>query len=374
MIGQPGVGVAVALRRVVVGYRVVAVLWLWLLAVVVLVTEAPRVEVVVATGAAVTVWAAVTAWIGVRRPAVLEHPGWLIIDIAVCVAVVWLSTTAEAERGFTGGYPFSTVLLVAYGGRVRWALGAAVALSAVTLVRLDWGEAIGSGLIYLAGAGVASWGMRLLEHYEQQRRELEGRLADERVQRLRSQERAETAATLHDGVLQTLALIQRRRDDPDAVASLARRQERDLRDWLTGRRDAAGEEPETFTEAIKDMAAEIEGEHPLTIEVVTVGDAPLTDGVEALVAAAGEALRNVAKHAQVVSASVYAEVTRAAATVFVRDRGVGFDVDAVPADRRGISESIVGRMHRHGGGAQLRSSPGAGTEVQLTLALPSRED
>jgi signal transduction histidine kinase len=361
-----GVGVDVALRRVVVGYRVVGVVWLWLLATVAMVTETGVVVwPVLTTGFLATAWTGVTVWLGLRRPHLLASPLWLTADAAVSGLVIGLSTVAGAERGFTGGYPFSTVLIAAYASGLRGSLLVAVYLAGVSLLRLGAGDAIGSALIYLAGAAVSAWGMGVLERNEEQRRRLEQRLADERAERLRSQERAETAAALHDGVLQ------RRAADPVEVAGLARSQERDLRDWLSGaRRGPAGaEQAESFSAAVKDMAAGIEAEHALAVDVVTVGDTDIGPAVEAMVTAACEALRNVAKHAGVTSASVYAEVAGDAAAIFVRDRGRGFDPRVVPSDRRGISESIVGRMDRHGGTARVHSTLDQGTEVELRLPL-----
>jgi signal transduction histidine kinase len=363
-----GVGVDVALRRVVVGYRLVGTLWVWLLAAVVLATETVELWPVLATGGVATIWAGATVWVGVARPQVFSSVWWLAADAVVSGLVLSLSAQAGADRGFTRGYPFSTVLLTAYAGGHRGAFVVAAYLSLVSFRELGSGDAIGPTLIYLAGAGVTAWAMQLLRRNEEQRRQLEQRLADERTERLRAEEREETGRTLHDGVLQTLALIQRRADDPAAVAGLARRQERDLRDWLSGGvRTGAGS---TFAEAVKDLSAEIEAEHGLQVDVVTVGDAAMNAPREALVAAAAEAVRNVAKHAGVATASVYAEVTDTAITVFVRDRGGGFDVATVPADRRGISESILGRMRRHGGTAEIRTAPGEGTEIALHLPLP----
>jgi signal transduction histidine kinase len=187
-------------------------------------------------------------------------------------------------------------------------------------------------------------------------------LTAERTERIRSQERAEVAAHLHDSVLQTLALMQKRIDDPREIAALARRQERELRAWLNGRR-ATGEE--TVALALESAAAEVEEAHGVPIEVVAVGDAPLDEQARALVAAAREAMVNAVKFAG--PAALYAEVDAERIEVFVRDRGPGFDPAAVPADRRGLSESIVGRMERHGGRAVVHTAPGAGTEVELVM-------
>jgi signal transduction histidine kinase len=189
-------------------------------------------------------------------------------------------------------------------------------------------------------------------------------LTAERAARIRSQERAEVAAHLHDSVLQTLALVQKRADDPREVAALARRQERELRAWLNNNRPAA---TETLAGALEAAAAEVENDHHVPIEVVTVGDGPLDDRAAALVAATREALVNASKFAGPEPIALYAEVEDGRAEVFVRDRGPGFEPDAVPADRRGVRESIVARMERHGGRATVHSSPGNGTEVELVM-------
>jgi signal transduction histidine kinase len=189
-------------------------------------------------------------------------------------------------------------------------------------------------------------------------------LTAERTARIRAQERAEVAAHLHDSVLQTLALIQRRADDPGEVALLARRQERELRSWLNADETAASD---TLHGALVRAATEIEADHGVEVEVVCVGDRRLDEGTSALAAAAREAILNAAKFAGAERIDVYAELSDERAEVFVRDRGAGFDPEAVPADRRGVRESIVGRMQRHGGTAEVRSQPGGGTEVELTL-------
>jgi len=221
-------------------------------------------------------------------------------------------------------------------------LGAVRDVLVVTLV-----VAVALGLI------LAPWIVRLVRN-----------LGTERAERIRSQERAEVAAHLHDSVLQTLALVQKRADDPRAVAALARSQERELRAWLSGRR--GGGDVTRLSEALEAAAGEVERDHGVPVEVVAVGDRPLDDRVGALVAAAREAMVNAAKHAGG-EVAVYAEATGDRVEVFVRDRGRGFELAEVPADRRGIAESIVGRMARHGGRARIHSTPGEGTEVELRL-------
>jgi signal transduction histidine kinase/phage shock protein PspC (stress-responsive transcriptional regulator) len=210
-------------------------------------------------------------------------------------------------------------------------------------------------VVVLAGAIIlAPWWIRLVRG-----------LATERAARIRSQERAEVAAHLHDSVLQTLALVQKRADDPREVAALARRQERELRAWLNDSRPAGDA---TLAGALEQAAAEVEGDFGVPIEVVTVGDAPLGDRTGALVAAAREALVNASKFAGPEAIRLYAEVAGQRVEVFVRDRGPGFEPAAVPDDRRGLRESIMGRMERHGGHAAVHSVRGQGTEVELVIA------
>ena len=192
------------------------------------------------------------------------------------------------------------------------------------------------------------------------------RLTAERVARARSQERAEVAAHLHDSVLQTLALVQRRADEPEEVAKLARRQERELRSWLAG--EGPARPGERLADALKTVAVEVEEQHGTQVEAVVVGDAPLDERLEALVAATREALTNAAKFASDGGpVRLYAEIEARQAKVFVDDRGPGFDTEAVSQDRRGIRESIIGRMERHGGRAEIRTGNGEGTEVELTM-------
>jgi signal transduction histidine kinase len=172
------------------------------------------------------------------------------------------------------------------------------------------------------------------------------------------------AAHLHDSVLQTLALIQRRSTEPAQVGSLARSQERELRNWLYG---AAGVSADSIAGALEEECAEIEERQRIEVELVTVGDCPLDDHTRALVAATREAITNAAKFSGVDKISVYGELTGPEVRVFVRDRGTGFDPTEVGEDRRGVRESIVGRMQRHGGDAIIRSAPDRGTEIELTV-------
>jgi signal transduction histidine kinase/phage shock protein PspC (stress-responsive transcriptional regulator) len=188
---------------------------------------------------------------------------------------------------------------------------------------------------------------------------------EERAARIRSEERAAVAAHLHDSVLQTLALIQRHADDQQSVGRLARSQERELRAWLYDPKVVR--EGGTWAGLVAGMVAEVESDHALLVDHVVVGDAPVDEALAALGAATREALVNVAKHSGVTAADLYTEVTPDRVSVFVRDRGAGFDADLVPSDRRGLRDSVTGRITRLGGTALIRSAPGEGTEVELAL-------
>ncbi len=213
-------------------------------------------------------------------------------------------------------------------------------------------------VVVVLGVIFAPWILRLVRS-----------LTKERAERIRSQERAEVAAHLHDSVLQTLALVQRS-DDPQEVAALARRQERELRAWLSGR--PAPGQAARLAPALEAAAVDVEERHGVPVEVVVVGDRDLDDHCEAVVAATREAMTNAAKFGGGSPVDVYAESDSGRLHVFIRDRGPGFDVTALPPDRRGVRESIVGRMERHGGAARITSGPVTGTEVELEL--PARPD
>ncbi len=189
-------------------------------------------------------------------------------------------------------------------------------------------------------------------------------LGTERTERIRQEERAEVAAHLHDSVLQTLALIQRS-EDPKKMVTLARAQERELRRWLFDSSPVPGSD--RLSTAIQALADRIEADFDIPVEVIGVGDTPYDETTTPIVAAAGEALMNAAKHSGAARISVYHEVNDDLIEVFVTDQGKGFDPQAVDGDRHGVSDSIVARMRRHGGSATIVSEPGEGTEIALSI-------
>jgi signal transduction histidine kinase len=294
-----------------------------------------------------------------------EIMAWPVMLAAVGFAILWARSGEEGSgRSLFGGRPFETVM-AARGSLTRLAIGAALILAgmAVFLAANTSLAAAGNMLlavfVTLGGAALLAgpWVWRM------------GReLVEERNSRIRSEAHAEMAAHLHDSVLQTLALIQRSGTTRE-MTSLARTQERDLRAWLYGRAPALT--GVRLRDAIDAMAGKIERSEQVSVEAVVVGDAELDPGLRALLAACGEATLNAARHSGVTDISVYVEVEPERVSAFVRDHGGGFDPAAVPDDRRGIADSIVGRMERYGGTVEITSrpggGPGGGTEVALRL-------
>jgi signal transduction histidine kinase len=292
-------------------------------------------------------------------------PGWLLAAITACAAL------AVASRGLSSGEatdvaepppPREEAVRLSWAGLlIAVVLGTALFMLWAKGVLEDAGGAALAALVVTVALTLISaplwWTMVR-------------RLAAERLARARSQERAEMAAHLHDSVLQTLALMQKRAGDPDEVAKLARRQERELRSWLAGSEARPGER---LADALRAAAEQVEESHGTVVEAVVVGDAPLDEHLEALVGATREALTNAAKFAsEGGEVRLYAEIENGEARVFVDDRGPGFDPESVPADRRGVRESIIGRMRRHGGRAEIRSAPESGTEVELEMKVGER--
>ena len=309
---------------------------------------------------------------------------WPAVMIATGAALVWRNDRATAARqgraaavvdmrdprslargvsGLLAGSARTTLARVALGGLlVLSGFGAFVASGssfAVLRQSLIAGLALALGLVLLAGPWLLGMGREL---------------ASERTARIRSEARAEMAGHLHDSVLQTLAIIQKRADQPREVITLARRQERELRAWLFGATDtSAGETAEVLSEAIEAIAELVEQDHQVRIDVVKVGDGRSDARTQALFQAAREAMVNAAKHSAADHISVFLEVSSGATRdeevidVFVRDRGAGFDPGAVPDDRLGLRDSIVSRMERIGGTVTIHSELGEGTEVHLSL-------
>ena len=255
---------------------------------------------------------------------------------------------------------------------IAWRAAAAGALLLGGLLMLVFGRASAWLLVPLGGVALmivavvimlGPWWLRVARD-----------LVVERQARIRAEERADMAARVHDSVLQTLALIQRRADEPQEVVQLARAQERELRSWLfDGRAPGSLDGACTTLDAgIRSIQHDVEAQHRVSVDVVVVGDCDLDDDLNALLAAAREATVNAAKWSGTQTVSIFAEVEPEAVSVFVRDRGAGFDPEAVAKDRKGLTDSIRGRVVRRGGSADIRSAPGEGTEVSLRMPRAAR--
>ena len=285
---------------------------------------------------------------------------WPLATIALGSTFVWTRADVPARSGWgalagrSGAAPTTTaVVLRMLVGFALVIVGTGAVLR--TYSQISLGRVLFPIVVAISGLLLAlgPWLLRLSRQ-----------LSDERRERIRSEERSAMAAHLHDSVLQTLALIQRTRSSQE-VATLARQQERELRSWLYGKRPAS--EDSTFRAALDTMAARMEKLHRIPIEAVIVGDAPLDDRLQGLVQAAGEAMNNAGRHSGAGSVSVFAEVEEDKIAVYVRDEGSGFDPTTVPADRRGIADSIRGRIARSAGSAAVITAPGEGTEVKIEL-------
>jgi signal transduction histidine kinase len=322
--------------------------------------------------AALLVAAVVAVLVGLRVAGLTigDWPVWAIVLGLWGLALLWRRDGgAEAPDSQTPRPTFiglrrprTSELPRALVGVVLVAAAAAALLHSVG-VQHSLGKAIGSVVIVglVLTLVVTPWFVRL------------GRsLTAERAARIREQERAELAAHLHDSVLQTLALIQRRAPDAREVAALARHQERELRQWLFDRTQTGS--GDSLQAALRRTAAEVEERHRVPIEVVIVGDGPIDAATDALVQAAREAMTNAAKFAGDARVDLYAEITTDGVEVFVRDHGPGFDQTAIPADRHGVRDSILARVERQDGYACIHSTPGEGTEVELRMGASSTRE
>lgn len=287
---------------------------------------------------------------------VVQAALWPIVVSAIGAAILWQqadtdrrqrlvrSTTSPLHRMWLRSLFGVALVIAGIGGFVAQKVDAG-----------DAREVLIATAVILSGMAViiTPWLVRLWQDLDAERRE-----------RIRSQERAEMAAHVHDSVLHTLTLIQRSASDPREVQRLARSQERELRTWLYAPRT---DRDESFAPAVQTIAGEVEDAHGVPLDVVCVGDCPLDERLVAALQAAREAMVNAAKYAEAPVVSVYAEVEGDEVTVFVRDRGKGFDLDGIPGDRMGVRQSIIGRMERNGGQATVRTAPGEGTEVRLRI-------
>ena len=290
---------------------------------------------------------------------------WPLVISVVGLVLIWRNSPASEQATMRH---LVEPLVGLTSDRSRPGIGMRLAVAGVSLIagvsilasvhgRLNLWPLVGVALVIGAIAVVLGpWWLRIARD-----------LVAERRARIRAEERADMAARVHDSVLQTLALIQKSADQPQRVTQLARAQERELRAWLFDGRAPGSLDEMSLAAGVRQIQQEVEAQHGVSVEAITVGDCELDDDLVALLAAAREATVNAAKWSGEDVVSVFAEVEPASVSVYVRDRGKGFDPAAVPEDRKGLAESIHARMARRGGSATVRSTPGQGTEVSLTM-------
>jgi signal transduction histidine kinase len=305
---------------------------------------------------------------GALNDGAIEQYGWAQVFTVAGLTLIWRNAPDNERAGMrrlvqplesltgSGKAARRATRLRFVGAAVLLAVGLGVLLSlhgGIALLKpLGGFLLVAAALVLLLGP----WWLRIARD-----------LVLERQARAVAEERADIAAHMHDSVLQTLALVQRRAEDPQAVVQLARAQERELRSWLFEGRAPGDADASSFAEGVRQIQRDVEARHGVPVEIVTVGDCPLDEHVAALLAAGREATVNAAKWSGAAVISVFAEVEADKVSVAVRDRGKGFDPAAVPGDRKGVAESIRGRMSRHGGEATVQSAPGEGTKVTLTM-------
>lgn len=305
---------------------------------------------------------------GALNDGAIETYGWAQVITVAGLTLIWRNAP-DAEKAGMRRLVQPLESLGGSGTKARRGTKLRIAGAAVLLaVGLGWLLALHGGIALLAPlAGFLLVAAALVLLFGPWWLRIARDLVIERSARARAEERADIAARVHDSVLQTLALIQRRAQDPQAVVQLARAQERELRSWLFEGRAPGDADVSSFAEGVRQIQRDVEARHGVPVEVVIVGDCPLDEHLSALLAAAREATVNAAKWSGAAVISVFAEVEPDKVGVAVRDRGKGFDPDGVPGDRKGVAESIRGRMSRHGGAATVQSAPGEGTKVTLTM-------
>lgn len=370
-------GIEMTLLRIVVVFRIVGAGWLTTLALITMVREdlnpdpATKISIIWSAIVIALVWTGVTILLAYKRPRVLGHWPFLAVDLALAVWVAMTPGLVGTEVFFAGGWPISSPILVATTRGMSSTIVPALlvaAASAMGATSLNARTLEVLSLNFVAPLVVA-WGFGTIRDQDADRREAEEALAMERTKLARADERAEMAAHLHDSVLQTLALIQRKAPENKDVTRLARRQERELRAWLNG--GAALAAGNTLSAAVIRAAEDVEDEYQVAVEVSTAGDRTLDDRTAGVVLAAREAMTNAARFAGVERIFVLAESRADEVRVVVRDQGNGFDTGRISEDRRGIRESIVGRLERLGGTATITSRIGEGTEVELRVGEES---
>lgn len=332
-----------------------------------------RQRTIVVAGIVLATAGAGATFLAARR-GFLASPWYVTLDGLIALSLGAAAWFAGIDEFLVGGYPASFIFIVAYASNMRVTAAVGVAAGAVFAVLhaamgLDQIRVLGS-VQFVVVAVVVGWAFDTLRERdrmrldaERAREESQRELAAEQERVGRLEERSGMARRLHDSVLQTLKLIRAAADDPGEVRYLARVQERDLRKTIN---EYESPYADSFRARIMDAGAEIEDRYRVEIEQVIKDDAPMDERLEAVVAAAAEALNNAARHSGTKTIDLFAEIHDEVARVNVRDRGQGFDIES---GGDGLERSLLGRVASAGGTVDIRSTPGRGTEVEIEMPL-----
>ena len=358
------------LKKVVVWFRLLAFAWMTALVVATLLSD-PVASLGWVWTAEIVAIAGVGVTLALAKLDRLDSWWWLLVDGAATAFIVMSPGLAGAENLFYGGYGLSWLLVVVWAYPA--VLPGAVAIGVLVVAQLIGSELgireikptdqVGDIAVWIVSGIVYGWALWALRVTDVERERAETALTEERIRRSLVETRAAIADDIHDSVLQTLGYIRRHCDDGE-IAEIASDQDRQLRRYLDR---ITAEFPDGFEVMLRAAAWDVEDRYGVEVEVVSVNDLERNETVEGIVAAAKEAMVNAAKHSGAETVSVFSEVADDRITVFVKDRGQGFEVAEGGVGHRGIERSIMGRLERHGGEARVVSAPGKGTEVELTM-------
>lgn len=352
------------LRRMVVVFRLLGLIWMILLVVVTLASDPPpRLWIVYASVALAGNWTLLSWYMARRHPRLFAGPIWFLLDTVAMLAVGASSIASGAGELFHGGMPLSYVFVGAIWGGLPGSLVAAVLLAieqfAVHVIAdLNPVRAAGS-IIFFIVAAIVGWTFDRLRDYDLARHEAESKLAEEREQVAAHEARVQLVDKLHDSVLQTFHAIRMGADDPAQSRYLARRQERELRRNIEEWRS---EYEHSFRASLLGVRDDVEDMHRVEIEAVIRDDAMLTPPLEAAIEVAREALTNAVKHSGARKISLFSEVEDGLARIYVRDNGRGLD-DGL---RSRVADKLARRVKSVIGQVDVES--GDGTEVRISVS------
>ncbi|MGI9583984.1 MAG: sensor histidine kinase [Acidimicrobiia bacterium] len=358
------------LLKIVLAFRVLGWAWLLLLVIAAWFTDDTANKTILASMAIGTfIWTLFTLWVAQDQKR-FKSPAFVIADGVVALMVASASYFAGAQSNLHGGYPISWIAVVAYAGDVRWALGAGLVLFLNQWIGMDIEGTRtvpdkAGAVVFLVYALILGYGFDIIRQRDGLRKKVEGELQAERQQQIRHAEQELLADQLHDSVLQTLHAIRVTPGDEEQVSYVARKQERELRRTIHSLRS---EFTNPFVTAMYTARDDVEDLYRIEIDMVCSFDREMTVPLAGLVDATREAMINAAKHSGSEVVLVYCSQEQGHVTVFVRDRGSGFDQETASSGF-GIENSIVRRLDAIGGTGTISSTSDLGTEVELTLPL-----